>query len=219
MKNRSKTKVSSIVLLIVAVVLYAAFMVVFIGTLVEMIVVQPRYSTTNIEDYGVYKGSYPNNNKAIYKEIHSFFPLKIEDDFQNITYSYKAQQKIDYAFEAYLEFTIENPEEYTDFVEEYTKGMEGQTYLYDPSFTEYVITDEYCLDSLDNATDIEKYYIDDADIRKILCCPSENRIIFVILYSGASGDIAYFSTYFDRFGIDPFEYAEYWGSRPIGYEA
>lgn len=230
MKNRPKTKGSTIVLLTVAMMLYASFMLVFIGyivstvstvtidSIIEKIIVPSEYSTTNIEDYGVYKGSYPNNNKEIYKAVHSFFPLEIEDIFQNVTYSYKAQQKFNYAFEAYLEFTIENPEEYAGFVEEYTKGIEGQTFLYDSSFTEYVICDDYKLNSLEDAREIEEFFISSADIRKILCCPSEHRIIFVILYSGTGCDIAYFSTYFDRFGIDPFEYAEYWGARPIGYE-
>lgn len=227
MKNRPKTKASTIVLISVAMVLYASFMIVFIGyiisngvigSIIEKITVPSEYSTTNIEDYGVYKGSYPNNNREIYKAIHSFFPLKIEDDFQNITYSYKAQQKFNYAFEAYLEFTIENPEEYADFVEEYTEGLEGRTFSYDPLFTEYVIYDTYYLHSSDDSTDKEDFFILSADIRKILCCPSEHSIVFVILYSGTGCDVAYFSSYFDRFGIDPFEYAEYPGATPIGYE-
>lgn len=228
MKSSSKTKVSSKVLITVSMMLYASFMIVFIsyiisngviGSIIEKITVPSEYSTTNIEDYGTYKGSYPNNNREIYKAIHSFFPLKIEDRFQDVNYSYKAQQRFNYAFEAYLEFTIENPEEYADFVEEYTEGLDGRTFLYDPLFTEYVICDTYYLENLEDSRDKEDFSIWIADIRKILCCPAENRVVFVILYSGSGCEVAYFSTYFDRFGIDSFEYAEYPGELPpIGYE-
>ena len=217
MKNNHKTRGGSWAVIIVAIVLVVSIVGALLYNYIEMVIIQPKYSTTNIEDYGDYSGTY--NTRKIYDKIHSFFPAEIEDNFKNIKYSYKAQQKIDYAFEAYLEFTIEDSNEYVEFVNECTQGIKGKTFLYDTSFVEYVIADRYELSYLTDVlpdqlkdkprdeADKEKRYIDYADIRKILCCPSENTIIFVILYSENSGDIDYLSTFFERFEINPNEYA------------
>ena len=96
-----------------------------------------QYATTDINDYGKYIGN--SYNKTPRKVITSFFPEKIEPYFADVNYSYRAERGNTYAFEAYLEFTIENIDTYKEYVSSVTAGLEGTPFPYDSSYIEYSI--------------------------------------------------------------------------------
>ena len=45
-----------------------------------------RYKTTEIADYGVFRGCY--DNETVKELVTAFFPEKIEDYFKNVQYSF-----------------------------------------------------------------------------------------------------------------------------------
>ena len=172
-----------------------------------MSVIPKQYATSDISDYGYYIGNKDNQFASEY--IGKFFPEIIEDSFTDVTYSYRAQNYANYAFEAYLEFVIEDEKTFEKFISAKTSGIEPKTFSYDPSFIEYTLDDTleiFILDSKDNEN--SKIEIRYAKIGKILCNAEEHRIIFVAMAMrdawGAYSD--YFCRYFDRFNIDPTNY-------------
>ena len=177
-----------------------------------------KYVTNDIADYGNYTGNY--NNRFANEFITSFFPEKIEDNFEDVSYSYRALKVDEYAFEAVLEFTIEDPQEYRAFIEEYTEGMEASAFSYDDTFVEFVVSDEFRSDYIGDRSDPEKLpevmEIRRAKIGKILCSDQEQRIIFVALGVRDGGVVGtdYLCVYFDRFQINPWEYATYYDEKP-----
>lgn len=172
-----------------------------------------EYSTTAIEDYGKYVGNY--DNKTVRAFINSFFPETIEDSFVDIVYSYRAQKGDTYAYEAYLEFTVEDPQEYRRIVDYYTANYEKQPFPYDPSFSEYIVSDIIQCSQVDAMGNMpSRIHIPYAKIGKILCSPEEQRLIFVALgvYDGGIATTDFLTVYFDRFQIDPLEYGKTrWG--------
>ena len=170
------------------------------------------YITTDIENYGEYIGNY--DNKTVAKQINSFFPESIEDSFSSVRYSYRAQIGDTYAYEAFLEFIIEDKEQFLQFVSDHTAGIDGQVFEYDNEFVEHSISQKYILTddvSKDDSSvkDNSHIGISRALIQKILVNENEQRIIFVCLgvWDGGYVRMDYLSTFFDRFGIDPKEYA------------
>ena len=175
------------------------------------------YVTTDINEYGEFQGTYQDDE--VEERVSSFFPDEILPCFKNVDYIYKAEKAVDSGFEAYLEFTIEDPEEYADFVSEYTEGLEAAIFPYDENYTEYILNDRFYLVYSDDEivdgvivdSDGEKddYAIEYADIRKIVCCPDEQRLIFVAIgvFDGGGTDAEFLCTYFNRFDINPREYA------------
>ena len=166
-----------------------------------------QYATSDINDYGCYVGTKDNEFTSEY--IGSFFPETIEDIFTDITYSYRAQNYANYAFEAYLEFVIEDEKAFAEFISAKTAGLEHKTFAYDPNFAEYTLNDTLEIsvsDSEDNGTG--KIAIHYARIGKILCNTKEHRIIFVAMAMRDAWDAYsdYFCCYFDRFNIDPTNY-------------
>ena len=137
-----------------------------------------QFYTTNISDYGKYVGNYDNDFPEEF--INSFFPEKIEENFSNVKYSYKAQKGDSYAFEAYLEFKIENESEFQAFIDEHV-GKNVSDFSYDTNFKEYVIADELGLVVLDQKTSKVDvfYHIQCAKIGKILY--SENKKLLKLL--------------------------------------
>ena len=167
-----------------------------------------QYATTSVEDYGKYTGNY--DNRTVQAFINSFFPDRLENTFSNINYSYRAQKYDTYAFEAYLSFNIEDDDLYQAAVATYTSGLPQSEFRYDSTYTQYSLVDKFSPGSLTgtNTTDV---YIQYAKIGKILCNPEQNEIIFVALgvYDGGVATTSYLTTYFDRFQIDPLEYAKH----------
>ena len=190
----------------ICVAIGALSIVIFVATL--LIPVNPRqYSTSNVNDYGHYSGNKDNQFASEY--IGAFFPEVIDERFTDVTYLYRAQNYANYAFEAYLEFVIEDEEIYKEFVHAKTSGLEGKTFSYDPSFVEYTLTDTleiFILDSKGNENN--KVEIRDAQIGKILCRAEDHRVIFVAMAMrdawGAYTD--FFCVFFNRFEIDPTKY-------------
>lgn len=166
----------------------------------------PRlYSTTDLNDYGKYVGNY--DNKSVKEFVTSFFPEEIEDDFTDVRYSYRARKGDPYAFEACLEFRIEDTSEFKTYIADKTGGN-AVDFEYDSDFKEYIISDNFELvDSDDGSASTSIGY---ARIGKILYSEKEQRIIYVALgvYDGGLADADYLCVYFNRFGIDPFEYEE-----------
>lgn len=173
-------------------------------------IIPRQYVTTSIDDYGVYTGNYDNEFPNEF--ITSFFPDKIELNFKDIAYSYRAQKSDTYAFEAYLEFTIEEENEFKAFVDTISNDMVSSEFSYDTNFTQYIVSDEFVpsFPDTEHETDLDSVSIRFAKIGKILYSDKDNRIIFVAIgvYDGGVAKTDFLNTYFDRFDINPVEYAE-----------
>lgn len=190
--------------------------ILFVTVLVDS-VIPKQYSTTNISDYGRYTGN--NTNKFAQEFIPSFFPEQIEPYFSDVQYSYRAQKNDAYAFEAYLEFTLPDDKTYNAFVAKHTAGMDCTKFLYAPEYTEYSIANTFALVIRENnSADTGSASIGDARIGKILCKPNERRVIFVAIgvYDGGIVETDFLSVFFNRFQINPREYARTADSRYQG---
>lgn len=164
------------------------------------------YEIDSVEKYGVILGNYDNDTPSEF--INSFFPTIIEDSFHDVTYHYKAIKGDTYAFEAYLEFVIPDAMEYAEYVSNYEKNGICSTFIYDKSFKEYPISNEFVLVS-SNDTDVENgRYISIAKIGKILFSDDEQRVIYVAIgmHDGGGATTDELGFFFKRFNIDPTEY-------------
>lgn len=168
------------------------------------------YETQDIADYGIITGT--NNNEEIKRRMESYFPVSIEENFQNVKYVYHAESFDDTAVEAYLEFTIEDEEEFDEYVKRLLQGRETTTFRYDESFQEYVLWD-FLFASEDYDKNTQEVYWDilAGCVQKVLINEKENRLIYVLIFVG-NGDVSSskgFWCYFDRFDINPEEYWKY----------
>lgn len=184
---------------------------VFVGAFWLNKVTTKQYATSDINDYGHYIVIARNEYASNY--INAFFPERIESSFTDVTYSYRAQNNANYAFEAYLEFVIEDEEAFREFISAKTSGLECKEFPYDPNFIEYTLVENeyleiYVYDGEDNQN--SKIGIDDARIGKILCNAEEHRIIFVAMAMSDAWNAYsdFFCCYFDRFNIDPIKYED-----------
>lgn len=178
---------------------------------------QPTYyETYAIEDYGNYPGraeEYMNNYISV------FFPDHISDDFQNVQYAFRRSNVDTYAFEAYLEFTIDSADAFQCHVQEATTGMIPGTFHFADDYQEYVLYDSnsgLLYDHLQLGREylesgIASYQIHYAKIAKILVNYEEQRVIYVALAlnDGGGTRTSFLRTFFERFNIDPKEYALY----------
>ena len=157
-----------------------------------------KHSTTDINKYGKY-------DNCVSEDETNFFPALNEDKMSNFKYSYNVDCIIDCAHEIYLEFTIENETEFTNFINENTNNITRnnqnvvtQKFKYDETYTEVVIED--LINTRQN--DEGKLVIDYAYVKKMLYSEESNSIIFVNLYV-----IDYWefknSTYIQKFDINP----------------
>lgn len=190
---------------IIAIAIILLFVALFVGIL--LFDKPKQYATSDINDYGRYIGNADNRFASEY--ICAFFPEMIEDTFTDVTYSYKAQNYANFAFEAYLEFVIKDEEAFYEFISANTSGLKCKEFSYDPNFVEYTLDDSLQLFVPDGADNQDyKVEIRYAEIGKILCNAEEHRIIFVAMAMGdawhAYSD--FFCCYFDRFNIDPTKY-------------
>lgn len=169
------------------------------------------YETTNIADYGNYKGN--NDNKSVREFINSFFPEEISSDFENPKYIYRAKKFDAYAFEAYLEFTISDENTFQHYLKNVTNNAPLEKFEYDKDFFEYVIADELTISMSPSEQKQETpgdYAIQYAKIGKILFNEATNTVIYIALgvYDGGGVRTDYLCEYFTRFQIDPVEYDE-----------
>ena len=194
MNNKAKSALKIFVALLVFV--FISIMLLFVRDAAY----PQQYSTTNVSDYGKYVGNYDNDFPEEF--INSFFPEKIEINFSDVKYSYRAQKGDTYAFEAYLEFQIEKESEFQSYVYEKI-GNSAMNFKYDSDFKEYVIFDEFQLNGEESKS------IRGAKIGKILYSEKNQRIIYVAIgvYDGGMVTTDFLCKYFERFDIDPIKYA------------
>lgn len=195
--------------LLTAVIIIASISILAISAIfVYGTVAVKHYETTNIEDYGEYKGNY--DNKTVTKFITSFFPKEIEPTFENVKYVYRAKKLDAYAFEAWLEFTIQDEDAFQTYVDTVTKGEHLQTFAYDNTYSEYVIADSFELhpNAQNDEDPSDGYSIQYAMIGKILINDEKNEIIHIALgvYDGGGVRTNFLREYFTRFNIDPIQY-------------
>ena len=191
--------------LIISVSFWALIIVLIVGAL--LLTKPKQYATSDINNYGNYIGNVDNQFASKY--ISAFFPEIIESRFTDVTYSYRAQNLGNYAFEAYLEFVIEDEKAFHEFISGKTSGLECKEFPYDPNFVEYTLDDMLDISVIDGEDDQNrKISIHNARIGKILCNAEEHKIIFVAIAMRDAWDAYsdYFCCYFDRFNIDPTKY-------------
>lgn len=164
------------------------------------------YETNDINDYGNYTGNYDNNTPKEF--IDAFFPDVIEESFSDVTYHYKAKEFDTYAYEAYLEFVIEDTEAFYKFLDEHVDISRSAPFRYDGSFMVDTISNILMLSSPSVQPGI--YAISRAEIGHILYSLDEHRIIFVALgvYDGGGTDTSELHFFFNRFNIDVLDYQE-----------
>jgi len=191
--------------LIISVSVWALIIALIVGAL--LLTKPKQYATSDINNYGHYIGN--GDNQFASKYISAFFPEIIESSFTDVTYSYRAQNLGNYAFEAYLEFVIEDEKAFHEFISGKTSGLECKEFSYDPNFVEYTLDDSLEISVMDGEKNQNRrIWISEARIGKILCNAEEHRIIFVAM---AMRDAWYaysdfFCCYFERFNIDPAKY-------------
>ena len=164
----------------------------------------PVYETNDIADYGVVKGNYDNDTPKEF--ISSFFPKKIESYFSDVTYHYKAKEGDTYAYEMQLEFVIKDTDKYTAFLSDVIGDAVCEPFYFAPDFQAHYISDEL---ELGECREDYRFYISGAKIGLVLFSEEERRFVFVALgmYDGGGANVEELGFFFDRFGIDPEEYA------------
>lgn len=172
-----------------------------------------QYVTNDPQDYGNYVGNH--DNSAVVDFINSFFPQKIESDFANVRYSYRAQKNDTYAFETYLEFYIEDPSAFQSFITD-NIGTNTTEFPYAPEYRQYVVSDIFSLSSPEKQNAANRYAISYAKIGKILYCEETQQIIYIAMgvYDGGIAKTDFLNVYFNRFSIDPVEYHEQYHKGP-----
>ena len=179
-----------------------------LALLIVVLIINPspdRYVTTDISDYGNFVGNCDNDYAKEY--ISDFLPGKIESYFMDVEYSYRAIEDGNYSYEAYLEFRIDDPETFRAFIG--ADIMENSTvFSYDPQFKEYVLSERIGLSDITISEESDAYYIQSAQITKILYAEETGQIIYVVLgvRDGWFATTDFLCKYFDRFDIDPKEY-------------
>ena len=157
------------------------------------------YETNNIDDYGSIIGNCDND--APKEFITSFFPEKISETFSDLRYHYKAKKFDTYAYEAYLEFVIEDPVGFETYLRDNPNTTQAVPFSYDES---YMICDfSRTMDLRRPAKENGAYAIEYAKVGCILYNTEEQRIIYFALgvYDGGGTDTSELNYFFNRFGI------------------
>lgn len=163
------------------------------------------HETTDIAQYGTYTGT--GHNDYVHDYIHSFFPDTIDDSFSDVTYSYCAKSIDQCAFEAYLEFVIEDPDLFAQHIAQ-VGDVEWEPFAFDSRYMEYTLSEKMDLFHTSASEDGKLFYwIESAKMGKILYEPHEQRIIYVALgvFDGGGTNTQDLHVFFDRFNIDPAE--------------
>lgn len=138
----------------------------------------PSYSmTTNISNYG-------NYDRCVYDDKIDIFPELVTDNMENVMFSYKLQWMLDYAYEVYFEFTIEDDKVFSSYIIESIdkiKSIYPDSILkisdYDSSYMELVVNNELRFNNSEYET-----YIDNSYVKKFMYNTSTHTIIFVTIY-------------------------------------
>jgi len=176
------------------------------------------YETTDIGEYGNYVGV---AEKVQGEFMDRFFPEAILPEFENVQYQFRSRTVDTYGFEAYLEFTFRDADDFEAFIQNNTAGMRKGQFYFNDSYQEYVLVNEdtgniydsilLSDDSYSDEAGTVHYYINYAGIAKILANPSELRVIYiaVAVFDGGGTDTGFLNAFFSRFDIDPKEYEQY----------
>ena len=171
------------------------------------------YSTESIEDYGIYEGRY--DTEAVAEHISSLFPSEIEESFSDVQYSFCASESPeDYAYEAYLEFVIEDDEEFENFRQRVVGDLPSSVFEYDESFIQYTQCKNMSISAFhgDGGVNYPPHdiLIGSTQIGIILVSSDSNRFIFWQLRAEANTFYTCDMTtrFFTRFNINPMEYTD-----------
>ena len=155
------------------------------------------YETNDLADYGNISGNY--NNEPPQAFIFSFFPETIDESFSQVNYHYKAIYGGAYAYEAWLEFVIEDQAAFEAYVEHLLGGKRLVSFPFDEMYMVYGFENVF-----DQNKDYKSYPSGQNHTGKILVSEQDQRLIFVAY--GIHGDHATLydlSYYWDQFNIVP----------------
>ena len=141
------------------------------------------YETNDIADYGNITGNY--NNEPPQTFIFSFFPEAIDESFSQADYHYKAIYGGAYAYEAWLEFVIDDHTAFEAYVENLLGGKRLLPFPFDERYMVY---------------DFEE-----ASPKGIVLVSKQDQHLIFVAY-GIHGDHATLydlSYYWDQFNIGP----------------
>lgn len=157
------------------------------------------YETNDLAEYGNIVGNYDNEQPKEF--IFSFFPEAIDEQFADVCYHYKAIKGDTYAYEAWLEFTIPDKTQFASYVNEIKYRKEAAPYMRDEIYTEHIFSDELYLTQDDG-----KFWIQYAELGKILVSENTQKIIYVAIgvYDGGGVTTEQLSYYWDYFCIEPY---------------
>lgn len=167
---------------------------------------EPEITEINdIHDYGIYTGNYDNDTPTAF--ISSFFPEELITNEADIGYHYRAIKCDTYGYEAWLEYTFKQADDFDIYLSCLTEKYEFVPFYYDNSYMEFTVND---ILELAHCKEEGSYSIDWAEIGKILYSTDEKRIIYLAIGvsdgGGTSTDDV--STFFAEFNIDPKEFEE-----------
>lgn len=162
---------------------------------------EPEVTETNdVRDYGVYTGNYDNETPAAF--ISSFFPETLITEGVDVVYHYRAKKCDTYGYEAWLEYSFNQAEDFDNYISDLTEKYEFVPFHYDNSYMEFTVND--ILELARNKGE-SNYSIDWAEIGKILYSTDEKRIIYLAIgvIDGGGTYTDDVSTFFAEFNIDP----------------
>ena len=155
--------------------------------------------TTDLAQYGSFGTCEAwDSNETVQEYVEGFMPERIEDYFSNPIYSFK-ECKYHNLHEIYLEFTIEDEEQFDAYVQSATNGTELTAVPSAEGFEEYVLDERADVGSLDDG----RMYIEHIRIKKILFSDETNTVIYVSIV--CRGDVVWYIeefTYFQKFSIE-----------------
>lgn len=194
---RKKFGLTIIVLSIVIIITFLFFR--------QFLSVGQAYETNNIADYGKVMGNIDDNFPQ--KLIGSYFPEEILPLFQNVVYHYKAINGDHYACEIWLEFTIQEGYLFEEYLTDAVDPELCFPFPYMEGYMEYSLCHQLFLHD-EEAIPGAGYSIGQADLRKVIYCPDEHRVIFyaLLVHDGGWATTAELSKFFDYFRIDPIDY-------------
>ena len=197
------TKRNVVILFVVTIILVTVVLSTYV------LLCSPKtYHTTDIANYGKIVGNFDNERPSAF--IKSFFPKEVSNAFVDVAYSYRAQKLDTYGYEAYLEFRVDDPQVFSKLIESVAESEEWNEFAYDADYMEYCIDDTLHLHKADRCKEAGYYYIEYANIGKVLYSAQTQTMIFVAIgvYDGGGTDTRFLSTFFDRFHIEPAQYAQ-----------
>lgn len=182
-----------------------AFVVIVLIGIITIMILQSNaqygvvFETNNIADYGKITGNFDNERPSDF--IFSFFPKSIEQQFSNVNYHYKAISGDTYAYEVWLEFVIDNQSEFDNYVNNISRGKSSISFPYDENYYAFLISDTLRVEKYKT-----RYWIQRAEIGKILVSEGEHKIIFVAIgvYDGGGTTTEDLNYYWSRFNIEPY---------------